>query len=475
MTRALWTAEDASAATHGTGPGGWAATGVSIDSRTVQPGDLFIALQGPNFDGHDFVAGALAAGAAAAMVHRDIPGLPADAPLLRVADTFAALQDLGRVARLRGRARVVAVTGSVGKTTTKEMLRLALGAQGATHAAVGSFNNHWGVPLTLARMPEDSRYAVFEVGMNHAGEIAELTRQVRPDVAIVTTVDAVHLGHFSSVEAIADAKAEIVLGQDSAGTAILPRDNPHFPRLLAAARTQGVGTVRSFGAAEGDARLLGVEPDEDGSRVRAEVLGRTVEYRLPLPGRHHALNSLAALLAVAAAGADVQAAADALAGMAPLKGRGLRRRLNLPGGQVLLIDESYNASPVAVAAALTVLGQAPVGQAGRRIAVLGDMLELGRDTVSLHRGLSKPFSEAGIDLLFACGPAMRALYDAVPPGNRGAHAPDSAALAPLVAAALRPGDAVMVKGSLGSRMAQVVAALDGLDTTGATVPPTRSS
>ncbi|ACI98052.1 UDP-N-acetylmuramoylalanyl-D-glutamyl-2,6-diaminopimelate--D-alanyl-D-alanine ligase [Rhodospirillum centenum] len=465
----LWTAADAAAATNGrhpTGrtPGHWMATGVSIDSRTLRPGDLFVALKGPNFDGHDYVGDALAHGAAAALVSR-LPGnVPPEAPVLLVDDTLAALEDLGRVARLNARGKVIAVTGSVGKTGTKEALKLCLDARGPTFATQGSLNNHWGVPLSLARFPADAHYGVFELGMNHAGEIGPLSRMVQPDVAIITTVEAVHLEFFASVEGIADAKAEIFEGMTPAGTAILNRDNPHFARLVAAARTQGLTRIWSFGTQEGaDAHLLECSLHATSSAVTASIRGERIQYCLSLPGRHHVLNSLAVLLAVSAAEGDVAAAARQLSQIAPIKGRGLRRRVALAKGSFTVIDESYNASPVSVAAAATVLGKADPGAGGRRIAVLGDMLELGAQAPSLHAGLADQFRRAGADLVFCCGPNMKFLFDRLPAALRGRHTEDSAALAPLVADAVRAGDVVMVKGSAGSRMSRVVDALVALD------------
>lgn len=468
-TDILWTAADAAAATNGRHPSGrtpghWVATGVSIDSRTVQPGDLFVALRGPNFDGTAFVADALAKGAAAAIVPTVPPGLPADAPLLLVEDTLTALEDLGRVSRLNLRGKVIAVTGSVGKTGTKEALKACLDLQGKTYATTGNLNNHMGVPLTLARMPEDSDFAIIELGMNHAGEIGPLSRMVKPDVAIITTVEAVHLEFFASVEGIADAKAEIFEGMDPNGTAILNRDNPHFARLLAAARTQGLPKVWSFGAHDqADARLVDCSLHATSSAVTADIRGERVQYCLSLPGRHHVLNSLGVLLAVKAAGGDVGAAARGLSQLQAIKGRGMRKRVQLAKGSFTVIDESYNASPVSVAASATVLGKTDPGAGGRRIAVLGDMRELGSQGASLHAGLADPFKAAGTDLVFCCGPLMRHLFDRLPAAMRGRHTDDSASLAPLVADAVRAGDVVMVKGSAGSRMGAVVEALLALD------------
>ncbi len=473
----LWTAADVAAAANGRHPtartpGHWFATGVSIDSRTVQPGDLFVALKGPNFDGHAFVADALAKGAAGAIVSHLPEGVAPGAPVLLVEDTTTALEDLGRVSRLNTQARIVAVTGSVGKTGTKEALKLCLEAQGKTFATQGNLNNHWGVPLSLSRLPADAAYGIFELGMNHAGEIGPLSRMVKPDVAIITTVEAVHLEHFASVEGIADAKAEIFEGMSPNGTAILNRDNPHYARLVAAARTQGLTRIWSFGAADGaDARLVDCSLHATSSAVTAVIKGERIQYCLSLPGRHHVLNSLGVLLGVHAAGGDVVTAARQLSHLQPIKGRGLRKRVALSKGSFSVIDESYNASPVSVAAAATVLGKTDPGAGGRRIAVLGDMLELGADGPILHAGLAEPFKKAGTDLVFCCGPNMKSLFDRLPAAMRGRWAEDSRALAPHVANAVRAGDVLMVKGSAGSKMSLVVDALAALDVTSGAEKP----
>ncbi|MBI5129599.1 MAG: UDP-N-acetylmuramoylalanyl-D-glutamyl-2,6-diaminopimelate--D-alanyl-D-alanine ligase [Rhodopseudomonas palustris] len=436
--------------------------GISIDSRTLAPGDAYFAIKGDVHDGHAFVDAALKAGAALAVVEtaqRDT--FAADAPLLVVDDVLEALRDLGRAARARLGARVIAVTGSVGKTSTKEALRGVLGAQAETHASVASFNNHWGVPLTLARCPASARYAVFEIGMNHAGEIEPLVKMVRPHVAIITTVEPVHLEFFSGIEAIADAKAEIFAGLESDGVAVLNRDNPLFERLVASARTAGVGCIVSFGADAGaDARLLDVALHADCSAVHASILGRDVTYKLGMPGRHMAMNSLAVLAAAELVGADLAMAALALAQVAPAAGRGVRRALDLGHGEATLIDESYNANPASMAAALGVLGQAAVGPQGRRIAVLGDMLELGATGPELHSGLAEAVRNNAVDLVFCCGPLMRNLWDALSSGRRGGYAENAAALESQVVAALRAGDVLMIKGSLGSRMKTIVTALE---------------
>lgn len=457
MSAPLWTSEAAARATGGRSSAPWAATGVSIDSRTLEPGDLFVALKGPNQDGHRYLAQAFARGAAAAMVSEDVQ---ADGPLLRVADTQAALEALGRARRAESRARIAAVTGSVGKTGTKEALRHALGRQAKTHASVASYNNQWGVPLTLARMPADAAYGVFEIGMNHAGEIAALAPQVRPHVAIVTSIEPVHLEFFAGLEAIADAKAEIFLGLEPGGVAVVNRDTPHFGRLKRAALAAGAARVLGFGAhGEAEARLIKLAAHPTCSCVSAEIDGQAATYKVGAPGRHWALNSLAVLAAVKALGADLGLAALSLAEISAPKGRGERHAVELRGGSFELIDESYNANPASMRAALELLAAAPVGPRGRRIAALGDMRELGPTAPQLHAELAETIAERAIDLVFACGPHMARLYEALPQDRRGAYAEDSEALRPKLLGAVRPGDVVMVKGSLGSRMGPLVEAL----------------
>jgi UDP-N-acetylmuramoyl-tripeptide--D-alanyl-D-alanine ligase len=460
---ALWTIDDMAAAMRADKAGALPAegNGISIDSRTLAKGDAFFAIQGESRDGHDFVEAALASGAGVAVVARSERGrFAGDAPLLLVDDVLDALRDLARAARGRLTGEVIAVTGSVGKTGTKEALRLALSADGETHASAASYNNHWGVPLSLARCPAAVKYAVFEIGMNHAGEITPLTQLVRPRIAIVTTVEPVHLEYFGSLEKIADAKAEIFVGLVPGGVAVLNRDNGQYERLAAAAKQAGARIV-TFGAHNGaDARLLRCAVHADCSTVEADILGQSVTYKLGAPGRHLVLNSLAVLAAAALAGADLALAALALDTLKPAVGRGARSTLSVPGGAALLIDESYNANPASMRAAIALLGQAPAGARGRRIAVLGDMLELGAQGASLHRALAEPLAAAGIDLVFCAGPLMRALWEALPSGLRGGYAETAAALEPAVLDALRAGDAVMVKGSLGSKMGPIVKSLE---------------
>lgn len=467
MTAALWTSAAAARATGGRNNRSWSATGVSIDSRQVERGDLFVALVGERFDGHDFVADAFARGGGGAVVSRRPADIADNRPLLTVADTMAALTALGAAARERTSAKIIAITGSVGKTGTKEALRIALSAQGATTATAGNLNNQIGVPLSLARMPHNAAFGIFELGMNRPGEIAALSRLVRPHVAIITTIESVHTEFFESVADIADAKAEIFAGMAD-GTAVLNRDNPYFPWLADAAHRAGVSRVVGFGAhPEATARLIDCEIHSSYSRVTAVIGGRTVTYRINAPGRHWVINSLAVLAAAGAVGADVAAAAGELAKLVPLKGRGQRHRVLTHGGSFDLVDESYNASPASMRAAIAVLAAAQPGFDGRRIAVLGDMLELGSDAPRLHAALAHDLIHAGVDLVFAAGPHMRHLYDALPADMRGGYAPTAAELTLLVTAQVRPGDVVTVKGSYGSKMNVVIDALLALNA----VPP----
>jgi UDP-N-acetylmuramoyl-tripeptide--D-alanyl-D-alanine ligase len=478
---ALWTSEAIEAATRGAGIGVLPAdiTGISIDSRTIAPGEAYFAIKGDIHDGHDFVGPALKAGAGLAVVARDrIHGLRdalgADVRLVAVDDVLDALRDLAAAARARSTAKIVGITGSVGKTSTKEALALALGANGATHASAASFNNHWGVPLSLSRLAETARYGVFEIGMNHSGEITPLTRLVCPHVAIVTTVEPVHLEFFDSIEAIADAKAEIFLGLEQGGAAVLNRDNAQYQRLKR--RADAVGTrVVSFGEnARADARLLKCALQPDGSTVDASILGVPVTYKIGAPGKHLVMNSLAVLAAASLAGADLARAALALARQVPAAGRGTRITLDLAGGQALLIDESYNANPTSMRAALALLGQAPLGPRGRRIAVLGDMLELGAHGVEMHQALGEPIRANEVDLVFCAGPLMASLWQALPSATRGGYANTAADLEPLVLSAIRGGDAVMVKASAGSRMGPIVKALVRRHSTQSASEPARA-
>lgn len=439
-----------------------AVNGISIDSRSLAPGDLFFAIQGENSNGHDYVARAFAAGAAAAVVdeaHAD--ALRGSGPLLIVDDVLAGLERLGIKARQRSSARIAAITGSVGKTSSKEALALILRKAGPTHAAVASFNNHWGVPLTLARMPASSRFGVFEIGMNHAGEITPLVAMVRPHIALVTTVAAVHLENFASVDDIARAKGEIFSGLVQGGAAIINRDIPQFALLAEMAKQSPARHIMSFGRDPGaEAQLLEAEIRDGATFVKARVLGRELEFRLGATGVHFALNALGILLAARAMGLDLAEAAATLATFGAPKGRGATMILHLPQGQATLIDESYNANPASMRAALAVLAAVtPETPAGRRIAVLGDMLELGPTSGALHRELAAVIEQLGIDQVFTAGPMMAELYDALPESRRAGRAQKAVDLAALVQNSLRADDVIMVKGSNSSRMGLIVAAL----------------
>jgi UDP-N-acetylmuramoyl-tripeptide--D-alanyl-D-alanine ligase len=460
----LWTSQAMTEAMHAAANGALpdGVIGLSIDSRTIQPGEAYFAIKGDVHDGHAFVAAALKAGATLAVVERaQRNNFAADAPLLVVDDVLEALRDLARASRARLKGQVIAVTGSVGKTSTKEALRRVLSPQGETHASAASFNNHWGVPLSLARCPASARFAVFEIGMNHAGEIEPLVRMVRPHISIITTVEPVHLEFFVGIEAIADAKAEIFAGVEPGGAAVLNRDNSQFARLKASAEKQGIARIVSFGSdATADSRLLDLSLHATSSAVHANILGRDVSYKVGTPGRHITMNSLAVLTAASLAGADLALAALAMSQVEAAAGRGGRRLLDLGSGDATLIDESYNANPASMAAAINVLGQATVGSRGRRIAVLGDMRELGPTGPSLHGGLAEAVKVSGIDLVYCCGPLMRNLWDALSAGKRGGYADSSADLESQVVAAVRAGDAIMIKGSLGSKMKVIVNALE---------------
>lgn len=448
----LWTHTEAEAATLGKASRAFAVNGLSIDTRTLREGDLFVALKGDNRDGHDFVRAAFDAKAGAALVtHMPEGGLDNSwGPLLTVGHTQRGLEDLARAARARSNAKILAVTGSAGKTTTKEILRLACNALGRTHASAASYNNHWGVPLSLAALPRDAEFGIFEVGMNHFGELRNLVSFVRPHVALVTTIAPAHLEFFGNCESIADAKSEIFEGLLPGGAALIPADSPYAERLKARARQAQVSSIISFGA-QGDAKLLSFTPDGDGMRVKADILGRAVDCFVGAPGAHIAQNVVGALAAVALLDGDVLNAAAALKNFTALKGRGARFEAN----GITVIDESYNANPASMAAALALLGNA----VGRKIAVLGDMLEMGEGGIAHHAGLTQPIAANNVDIVFASGAQMKALWEALPAKSRGAYAETSAALLPRVLAALKSGDTVLVKGSNGARMSLVIEAL----------------
>jgi UDP-N-acetylmuramoyl-tripeptide--D-alanyl-D-alanine ligase len=458
---ALWSLTEIAAAVGAKPPVEGDVGGVSIDTRTLERGDLFVALKDVR-DGHDFVGDAVARGAAAALVSHDVPSVNSDR-LIRVRDTQSALDALGRARRAAVSARIAAVTGSVGKTSTKEALRHLLSLQGRTHASAASYNNLWGVPLSLARMPRATQYGVFEIGMNHAGEITPLTGQVRPHVAIVTMVAAVHLEHFASVGAIADAKGEIFSGLEPGGVAVINGDLEWSERLRTHAAKAKPSRIVAYGREpNSDVRLISLELGEQTSDVRIELFGKPVSYRIGAAGEHWVVNSLGVLAVIASLGADAERAAADMASLSALAGRGARERLAGPRGAFELIDESYNANPLSMVAAIATLGRAKPAAEGRRIAVLGDMLELGPTADVLHVGLAQALAEHRIHAVFASGPLMHHLWQAIAAGQRGGYAPSSAEIADQVVRDVKAGDVVMVKGSYGSKMRVVVEALRSL-------------
>jgi len=457
---ALWSSSEAQSATLGEATRAFEITGLSIDTRTLKPGDLFVALKGDARDGHEFVRAAFDARAAAALVTHAPTGVARDSALLLVANTQRGLEDLARASRARSRAKIVAVTGSVGKTTTKEMLRLAFGALGSTWASAASYNNHWGVPLSLASMPRQTAFGVFEVGMNHFGEIRALAGFVRPHVALVTTIAPAHLEFFGTCEAITDAKSEIFETIVPGGAALIPSDSSYAARLMARAKQAGVGRILTFGSTpKSDARLVSMFEDDHGMKIEADVLGRNYHFRVGAPGAHIACNAVGAMLAVAALEGDVINAGAALSSFAALKGRGARFNISAGDATATVIDESYNANPASMVAALALLGSTEPGKGGRRIAVLGDMLEMGLDGEALHADLAHHIETAKTDLVYLCGAQMAALWPALPKSRQGGYGATSRDIVDQLAGAVRGGDVVLVKGSLGSKMAVFIDAL----------------
>ncbi|MTH34825.1 UDP-N-acetylmuramoyl-tripeptide--D-alanyl-D-alanine ligase [Paracoccus limosus] len=454
----LWTSEAAAAATGGRTTRDFAIMGVSIDTRTIQPGDLFVALQAAR-DGHDFVAQALENGAAAALVSRIPEGVAPDAPLLVVPDVLAALEALGRAGRARMQGKVIAITGSVGKTSTKEMARIALTGQGVIHAAEASYNNHWGVPLTLARMPADTDFAIIEIGMNHPGEIEPLARLARPHVAMITTVAAAHLEAFGAIEGIAREKGAIFQGLQPAGHAVIPEDLPVTQTLRDCADAAGA-LVIGFGA-HGMARPLKAETTDGVTEVRARILGETVDFSLATAGTHFVMNAVGVLAALSAAGADLDQAARRLSDWRPPLGRGAVEDL----AGIRLIDDAYNSNPTSLSAGLATLARLT---GGRRVAILGDMLELGPDEIAMHEAMAGDAAMAAVDLVHTAGPRMRALHQALPAARRGLHADSAAELGERIAELVTEGDIVLVKGSKGSKVSTVV---DALRRTRQSTPP----
>jgi UDP-N-acetylmuramoyl-tripeptide--D-alanyl-D-alanine ligase len=456
---ALWTSDEvARALAPAAITTSFDANGVTFDSRAVVKGDLFFALSGETTDGHGFVGEAFRRGAAAAVISRDVE--VTGGTLIRVPDTLQALVGLGRAGRRRSKARIASVTGSVGKTSTKDALRAMLAAQAPTSASAASFNNHVGVPISLARLPREARYGVFEIGMNHPGEIEPLARQVAAHVGVITNVGPVHIGHMGSEEAIADEKGRLFAGMAEGAVAVLNRDSSHYDRLAGHARHFGVSRVVGFGRSEAaEARLLSCSLQDTGSDVAALIHGRRIEYRLGAAGEHWVLNSIAALAVVEALGANVVEAAATLKGIGASPGRGARRMLKFGAGTVELLDESYNANPVSMRAMLALLARSEPARGGRRLLAMGDMRELGEEADAYHAALADAVAASGAAQVFLCGPHMQALWPLLAPAQRGVHRPDSASLAGEVAAALRAGDVIAVKGSLGSKMKNVVDAI----------------
>ena len=463
----LWTSAEAKAATGGRLQGQWTCDGVSIDTRTLRRGDLFVALTDQR-DGHDFVAQALEKGAGAALVSRIPKGVPADAPLLIVEDVLAGLEMLGAAARARTNAKVAAVTGSVGKTSTKEMLLAMLSDQGRTHASVASYNNHWGVPLTLARMPQDTEFAVIDIGMTHPGEIAPLARMAKPDVAMITTVAAAHLEAFENVAAIAVEKAAIFEGVPPGGTAVINADI-EFAAILMAKAVDCKLRELEFGEHGFQFKLKEVTVQPNATIVQADADGTPLLFKIGTPGRHFAMNGLGALAVIQALGADLALAAQSLGRWQPYQGRGVRETIMLdPVERHLsldLIDDSYNANPTSMTASLEVLAASTVSHdigrvsKGRRIAFLGDMKELGTDEIALHAGLAHLSSTQSVDVIHCVGPLMKSLYTLLPEHQRGHWTETSAEMLGHLPAALDSGDVVLVKGSLSMKLGAIVDAL----------------
>jgi UDP-N-acetylmuramoyl-tripeptide--D-alanyl-D-alanine ligase len=454
--KALWTAADIAAATGGTASGNFNVFGVAFDSREVGGGDLFVALTGESTDGHKFIEDAFALGAAGALVSQ-----PVAQPHVLVADTTAALDALGKAARARTNAKVAGVTGSVGKTGTKEALVAALARanRGPAHKSVKSYNNHTGVPLSLARMPADSAFAVFEMGMNHAGELSALTQLVRPHVALVTTVAAAHIEYFDSVEAIADAKGEIFQGLTPGGTAVIPFDSPYRDRLIGHAKPIAA-KILTFGRGEGaDVRVVDEVSTREGTMLNVVRPGADLSFTLSQPGEHWVSNSLAVLAAVSALGGDLAAAGLALSDMTGIAGRGAQHKVKLAGGEALLIDESYNANPTSMAATLAVLGATP---AKRRIAVLGAMRELGSESDALHAGLADAVLAANVDYALLVGSGIEPLAKALEGKLNFAHWATADAARGSLQKILTPGDVILIKGSNAIGLGQIVTALTGL-------------
>jgi len=444
----------------------WTANGISIDSRTTQENDLFIAIKGDSFDGHDYIAKAFENGACAAIVSKQPSQVPSDAPLIFVQDTFIALQDIGNAGRARSNAKIIGVTGSVGKTSTKEMLQLMLGCIDDTYANVGSFNNHWGVPLSLARLPSEAKFGIFEMGMNHAGEMEDLTKKVKPDVVIINNIEEVHLEFFKSTKYIADAKAEIFQGMGKSGIAVLNKDTKHYERLVSSAKKQGIKKIYSFGYNEkSDAKLIDIKIKGSTTDVTAKIFGKKKNFSIGAAGEHLALNSLGCLMICSALDVDLDQCIKALIAYRDPKGRGTTQTININNDQsFILIDQSFNASPISTKSAINVLGKTETSStSSRKIVILGDMGELGENAKELHISLLSPITENKIDVVHCCGKIMKNLYDKLPDFIKGKFCETSEELAKIISNEIQDGDIVMVKGSKATKMDKIITALKKID------------
>jgi UDP-N-acetylmuramoyl-tripeptide--D-alanyl-D-alanine ligase len=465
--RGLWTSRDAQRATAGVlEGGGWNVQDISIDTRTIKRGDLFLPLVAER-DGHDFIPMAFERGAEAAICARK--DIVAKGPLLRVNDTLEALRGLGEAARSRAKHRV-AVTGSVGKTSTKEAMARALALAGPTHAAVKSFNNHWGLPLTLARTPTDTRFGVYEIGMNHRGEILPLARQVAPTLAVVTMIAPAHIEALGSLEMIAMEKGDIFFGLEQRGTAVFNLDAPHsniLRRQAEDAKSSRIVSYSAEGRPDADLRIIERTRTSDGTSLVVDAFGERLSFRIPVPGVTWETNGLAVLAVAHLSGAGLATGVRGLEALEAVEGRGATKVIALvDGGSITLVDEAYNANPASMRAAFETHANRAVGPGGRRIVALGDMLELGPGSRAYHAGLAEDLVRLGIDAVYCAGPQMAALWEALPDHMRAGFAQTAEALSPQVADGVRSGDVVMVKGSNGSRMRLVVAALGNLQTGG---------
>lgn len=462
MKSFLWTSSEAESATNCKSSAAWHAQGVSIDSRSLKEGDIYIALRGANHDGHDFIKDAIAKGASCLLMDT-LPKDDISVPFLLVEDTLQALRQLGIYARNRTKAKIIGITGSVGKTSTKEALYIAFSSVARAIANQGGLNNHWGLPLSLARIPEDIDYAILEMGMNHVGEIHDLSLMAKPHLTIITTVAEVHQEFFDSIDEIAKAKCEIFDGIVAPGVIVLNRDCSTFSLQLQKAREIQNAKIVTFGShVESDVRLMKLTMSHNQCDVQAQIFGKSIAYHLNTNARHLAFNSLSVLSSIASFGLDVEKAASALKSFAPLSGRGKQELIHFKKGSFLLIDESYNASPIAVKAALNVLGSSQIGENGRRIFVFGDMRELGENAQKFHADLAGSVCAENIDLVYACGDLSKALFEAIPAQKRGLHKESSEKLAVHLPRIVQSGDVIMVKGSLSMKMKLIVDSLKGL-------------